>query len=60
MEALLLTIEFALMTLLVITLVRRDRSERAGRNLGFFRYQVEAPRRARDGAAGKPGKGRHA
>ena len=60
MEALLLTIEFALMTLLVITLFRRDRGERSARNLGFFRYKVDALRRGRDSVAGKPDKGHHA
>ena len=53
MEALLLTVEFALMTWLVYTIVRRDHGERSGRNLGFFRYK-EAPtaKRAPDSAAG--------
>jgi len=46
MEALLLTVEFGLMTWLVFTIMRRDRGEKSGRHLGFFRYKDEARRRA--------------
>ena len=41
MEAILFTVEFALMTWLAYTIVRRDRGERSKRDLGFFRYKEE-------------------